>query len=126
MLSTDQEREEFRTHSRWLAELYQAESNLDSDGLRQHVIELESDSSVLPPTRPGFRGAIGAVIIKAQAAAFWWLVRAFRMRDRAFRSVHTTFVRQSRMRDAREHEMLQRINDLELRLRDLERRLVRP
>lgn len=121
-LTTDQEREAFRAHTRWLAEMYQAESNLDADGLRQHVIELEAPDSVIPPTRPGLRGAVGARIIRFQAAAFWWIVRAFRLRDEAVRAVHTTFVRQARLRDARERELLRRINDLELRLRDMERK----
>lgn len=125
-LTSQQEREEFRLHARWLAELYQAETSLDSDGLRQHVVEIEEPHSIIPPSPPGLRGAAGALLIKIQAAAFWWIVRAFHLRDRAFRAIHTTFVRQARMRDARELEMLRRINDLEMRLRDVERKQPRP
>jgi hypothetical protein len=95
---------------------FRSESEFDSFGLTQQVLDLDQPGGLLPLAPPTARGRIGMVFIRKQAQVLWWLVRAIQVRDQALRSAHQLL----RHHQTRHEAMEQRVIALESRLKDLE------
>ena len=61
-----------------LADQFKVESDFDSFGFRQCLLEIEGPGGILPPVLPTLRGKLGRWIIRLQARLMWWVVRALR------------------------------------------------
>jgi hypothetical protein len=100
-----------------LAREFQAESEFDSFGLRQCILDMaERPGGLLPPTKPTLRGRLGAFIIRQQAKALWWILRAIRTPERALKAAEATLRYQERRQGALE----ERLTDLDRRVRKIE------
>lgn len=109
-----------------LVEWFQAESEFDSYGLRQSLLEIEGPAGIFPPIRPTLRGKLGWWVIRLQAGLLWWVVRALRLQGQALRAAYATIrqERESRTRLARARA--QELAEIKLRLERIERQLDRP
>ena len=106
-----------------LADQFKAESDFDSFGLRQCLLEIEGPAGILPPFPPTLRGKLGRWIIRLQARLMWWVVCALRLQAQALRAAYATMRHQheglSRLEDTRAKE----IAEVRLRLERIERHL---
>jgi hypothetical protein len=96
---------------RQLSRQFQAESEFDSFGLRQCLLEMDRLAGAGPPgAKPGFRTRLGARIVP-QLAAMGTPARAFRVIDAILRH-----------QDRRQRELEEKLADLESRIKNIESR----
>jgi hypothetical protein len=103
---------------RCLSLLFQSDTEFDSFGLTQFVLDLDQPGGLLPLAPPTNRGRIGMFFIRKQAKVLWWLVRAIQLRDRALKGTHQLL----RHHQTRHEAMVQRVIALENRLTELEKK----
>lgn len=111
---------------RLLAKQFRAESEFDSHGFRQALMEIEGSDGILPPAPPTTRGTLGQWIIRLEARVLWWLVRVLRLEGRALRSAYATLRYQSERLTQIEDTMAQQLGGVRLRLERIERQLNLP
>jgi hypothetical protein len=90
--------------------------------LRVALEELESETEIVPPVPATMRGRFGRKLIALEARAFWWIVRAFRIRDRALKTSYAAMMEQERRFDALEEKVAGELSAIQARLRSLESR----
>jgi hypothetical protein len=95
---------------------FDSDAAFDSCGLSQQILELKQPGGLLPSAPPTARGKIGGFFIRQQARSLWWVVRAFRLRDRALEAAYALLQRQ----DERQAALERRVATLETRIRSLE------
>ena len=111
---------------RLLAKQFRAESEFDSHGFRQVLLEIEGSDGILPPAPPTTRGTLGQWIIRLQARVLWWLVRVLRLEGRALRSAYATLRHESERLTQIEDTMAQQLGGIRLRIERIERHLDLP
>ena len=99
---------------------FQLESQLDASGFSQRLRELALEGSLLPPQPPTLRGRLGGIIVRGQERLFWWVSRAFRIRDEVLRSSYGAIMHISLLQMERETELRNEISELRRRLEELE------
>jgi hypothetical protein len=95
---------------------FDSDAEFDSCGLSQSIFELKRPGGLLPLSPPTTRGKIGAFFIRQQVKTLWWLIRAFRMRDRALEAAYALL----RSQHDRQAALERRVADLETRILQLE------
>ena len=118
--------QEAYTRYRVLAKQFRAESEFDSHGFRQALLEIEGPDGILPPAPPTTRGRLGQWIIRLQARSLWWLTRALRLEGRALRSAYATLRHESERLTQVEDTLAQQLAGIRLRLERIERQLNLP
>ena len=88
-----------------LARDFRIATPLSRSGVRHAVEEITSDTGVLPPSPPTLRGRVGRRLIILEVRAFWWVLRAFRLRDRALQRTYAALLQQEQRIDALETEL---------------------
>ena len=109
-----------------LAKQFRAESEFDSYGFRQTLLQIEGPNGILPPAPPTTRGRLGQWIIRLEARVLWWLVRALRLEGRALRSAYATLRHESERLTQVEDTLAQQLAGIRLRLERIERQLNLP
>ena len=115
--------QEAYTRYRLLTKQFRAESEFDSHGFRQTLLQIEGPSGILPPAPPTVRGRLGQWIIRLEARVLWWLVRALRLEGRALRSAYATLRRESERLAQVEDNLARQLGGIRLRIERIERHL---
>ncbi len=118
--------QEAYTRYRLLAEQFKKESEFDSHGFRQALLEIEGPDGILPPAPPTVRGKLGQWIIRLQARSLWWLIRALRLEGQVLRSAYSTIRHESERLTQVEDNLAQQLAGVRLRLERIERHLDLP
>lgn len=95
-------------------------TDFDETGLRRTLETIEGEFGMLPPEPPTSRGKLGARIVRTQAKALWWLVRALHLRDDVLAAVYRTLGRQLEAQLGFQAEMHTALRDLRARLDAIE------
>ena len=105
-----------------LQKRFEEERSMDALGLRQAVLELRSPSAIYPPRPRTLRGRVGHWIVRGQARALWWLLRAFDLHTHAMEAVYETLRSEHQRVTAIREKYAADAAAFEKRLRNLERR----
>ena len=116
-------RQEAYIRYRLLAKQFRAESEFDSHGFRQALLQIEGLDGILPPAPPTTRGMLGQWIIRLQTSVLWWLVRALRLEGRALGSAYATLRHESERLTRLEDTLAQQLSGIRLRMEKIERHL---
>ena len=108
---------------RLLAKQFRAESEFDSHGFRQALLEIEGPDGILPPAPPTTRGRLGQWIIRLQARSLWWLIRALRLEGQALGCAYATLRHESERLTRVEDALAEQLSGIRLRMERIERHL---